>query len=63
VLKLLLAQRFGMEGVAWGRVVAEALFLLLPYLVFLPRVVRGLRGRAAMLSVRPSTLRQAQDSG
>lgn len=43
-LKLLLAARFGMVGVAWGRVLAEALFLLLPYALFLPRLLRSLRG-------------------
>jgi O-antigen/teichoic acid export membrane protein len=42
-LKLLLAARFGMVGVALGRVIAEGLFLLLPYVVFLPRLLRRLR--------------------
>lgn len=41
-LKLLMAQRFGMAGIAWGRVAAEAL-LLLPYGLFLPRVMRRVR--------------------
>jgi len=41
-LKLLLAQRFGMAGIAWGRVAAEAL-LLAPYGVFLPRLIRQIR--------------------
>jgi O-antigen/teichoic acid export membrane protein len=50
VLKLLLAQRFGMEGVAWGRVVAEVLFLLLPYALLLPRVLRGLRQKSSVVS-------------
>jgi O-antigen/teichoic acid export membrane protein len=45
-LKLLLAQRFGMAGIAWGRVAAEAL-LLLPYGLFLPRVLRRVRRGAA----------------
>ncbi|HET7595288.1 MAG TPA: MATE family efflux transporter, partial [Stellaceae bacterium] len=42
-LKLLMAQRFGIAGVAWGRVAAEAL-LLLPYALFLPRLMRRVRG-------------------
>ena len=41
-LKVLLAQRFGVAGVAWGRVAAEAL-LLLPYGIFLPRLMRQVR--------------------
>jgi O-antigen/teichoic acid export membrane protein len=45
-LKLLLAQRFGMAGIAWGRVAAEAL-LLVPYGVFLPRLIRQVRRGAA----------------
>jgi O-antigen/teichoic acid export membrane protein len=44
-LKLALAQRFGMAGVAWGRLAAEAL-LLVPYAFFLPRVMRQVRSRA-----------------
>jgi len=50
VLKLLLGARFGMEGVAWARVIAEALFLLLPYVLFLPRLLRGLRKKSSVLS-------------
>ncbi|HKW55346.1 MAG TPA: hypothetical protein VJO12_16770, partial [Stellaceae bacterium] len=45
-LKLILAERFGMAGVAWGRVAAEAL-LLLPYSLFLPRLMRQVRRGAA----------------
>ncbi|HWG79181.1 MAG TPA: lipopolysaccharide biosynthesis protein [Stellaceae bacterium] len=45
-LKLLMAQRFGIAGVAWGRVAAEAL-LLLPYGLLLPRVMRRVRRGAA----------------
>ena len=41
-LKLLLAQRLGMAGIAWGRVAAEAL-LLVPYGLFLPRLMRRVR--------------------
>lgn len=41
-LKLLMAQRFGMAGIAWGRVAAEAL-LLVPYGFFLPRLMRQVR--------------------
>jgi O-antigen/teichoic acid export membrane protein len=57
-LKLLLGARFGMEGVAWARVLAEALFLLVPYLLFLPRLLRGLQRGGALAArrpVRPST--------
>jgi O-antigen/teichoic acid export membrane protein len=42
-LKLGLAPRFGIAGIAWGRVIAEALFRLLPYGLYLPRVLRRLR--------------------
>jgi O-antigen/teichoic acid export membrane protein len=45
-LKLLMAQPFGMAGIAWGRVAAEAL-LLVPYGLFLPRVMRRVRRGAA----------------
>jgi len=41
-LKLLMAQRFGVAGIAWGRVAAEAL-LLVPYGLFLPRLMRQVR--------------------
>ena len=41
-LKLLLAQRLGMAGIAGGRVAAEAL-LLVPYGLFLPRLMRRVR--------------------
>jgi O-antigen/teichoic acid export membrane protein len=44
-LKLVLAQRFGMAGVAWGRLTAEAL-LLVSYGFFLPRVMRQVRSGA-----------------
>jgi len=46
-LKLGLAWEIGMEGVDWGRVGAEVLFLLIPGGVFLPRLVQRLR-RAAV---------------
>jgi O-antigen/teichoic acid export membrane protein len=51
-LKLLLGARFGMEGVAWGRVIAEALFLLVPYGLFLPRLLRKLSANSSRLSVQ-----------
>jgi len=44
-VKFGLAQFLGPEGVAWGRVVAEALFRLLPYALFLPGVMRTLRAK------------------
>jgi O-antigen/teichoic acid export membrane protein len=47
-LKLLLARDFGIVGVAWGRVVAELLFLLVPYGVFLPRLLARLRRAKAI---------------
>ncbi len=43
VLKLLLARTLGTVGVAWGRAGAEVIFVLLPYLVFLPSLRRRLR--------------------
>jgi O-antigen/teichoic acid export membrane protein len=43
-LKLLFAEWFGVAGVAWGRVAAEVIFLLLPYVLFMPRLMRRLRG-------------------
>jgi O-antigen/teichoic acid export membrane protein len=54
-LKLLLGARFGMEGVAWGRVIAEAAFLLLPYVLFLPRVLQKLSVVSDQLSLQPIT--------
>jgi O-antigen/teichoic acid export membrane protein len=42
-LKLALARPLGTAGIAWGRVGAEALFLLLPYALFLPRLRLRLR--------------------
>jgi O-antigen/teichoic acid export membrane protein len=41
-LKLGLVRAIGMEGVAWGRVGAEALFVLIPCGLFLPRLLRRL---------------------
>lgn len=46
-LKLLLSERLGMVGVAWGRVGAE-LLLLLPYALYLPSLIARLRRRSAM---------------
>jgi O-antigen/teichoic acid export membrane protein len=46
VLKLLLARTLGIAGVAWGRAGAEVIFVLLPYLLFLPRF-RRLRSTGA----------------
>jgi O-antigen/teichoic acid export membrane protein len=46
-LKLGLAREIGMEGVAWGRVGAEVLFVLIPGGLFLPRLLRRLRRGAA----------------
>ena len=43
VLKLVLARTLGIAGVAWGRVGAEVVFLLLPYMLFLPHLRRRLR--------------------
>lgn len=43
-LKLFLSQWLGIAGVAWGRLAAEVLFLLVPYALFLPRLLRQLRG-------------------
>jgi len=43
VTKLVLARTLGMAGVAWGRAGAEAVFVLLPYLLFLPHLCRRLR--------------------
>ncbi|HEX6842826.1 MAG TPA: oligosaccharide flippase family protein [Stellaceae bacterium] len=45
-LKLLMAPAFGMAGIAWGRVAAEAL-LLVPYGLCLPRLMRQVRRGAA----------------
>jgi Na+-driven multidrug efflux pump len=42
-LKVVLSRGMGMEGVAWARVGAEVLFLLIPYALFLPRLLRRLR--------------------
>jgi hypothetical protein len=46
-LKLGLARAIGMEGVAWGRVGAETLFVLIPCGLFLPRLLRRLRRGSA----------------
>lgn len=54
-LKLLLGARFGMEGVAWGRVIAEAALLLLPYVLILARLLRNLSVVNDPLSVRLRT--------
>jgi O-antigen/teichoic acid export membrane protein len=54
-LKLLLAAHFGMEGIAWGRVIAEAMLLLLPYALFLPRLVRKLSVASSQSSVQLRT--------
>jgi hypothetical protein len=43
VTKLVLARTLGMAGVAWGRAGAEGIFVLLPYLCFLPHLRRQLR--------------------
>jgi O-antigen/teichoic acid export membrane protein len=48
-LKLVLAREIGIEGVAWGRVGAEVAFLLIPYALFLPRLLRRLRRSSAEL--------------
>lgn len=47
VLKLILARTLGMAGVAWGRAGAEVVFVLLPYLLFLPHLRRRLRRAGA----------------
>ena len=42
-MKLILARTFGIAGIAWGRALAEVIFVLLPYLLFLPHLRRQLR--------------------
>ncbi len=39
-LSIVLAQRFGVAGVIWGTVIAYSVFVVLPYSVLLPRLVR-----------------------
>jgi hypothetical protein len=45
-LKIALARWIGMAGVAWGRVGAELLFLLVPYALLLPPLLRRLHRTA-----------------
>ena len=40
LLSIVLAQRFGVAGVIWGTVIAYSVFIVLPYSVLVPRLVR-----------------------
>jgi hypothetical protein len=50
-ISIYLVQRIGVSGAVWGSIIAQAIFILLPSIWYVPRLLRRLRQTAP----RPDT--------